>query len=78
MVAHYFMWMVLCEAWSNQFILHREIPNGLAFKPEEVPLLCEKLQGVFIELHRIDYRKIVQSHQMKRTHFSAGCNNGVQ
>ena len=39
-------------------ILRRELPNGLAFKPEEAALLCEKLTDVFVELHRIDYRKI--------------------
>ena len=58
MVTHYFIWTVLYEAWSNQFILRKELPNGLAFKPEEAALLCEKLTDVFVELHQIDYRKI--------------------
>jgi aminoglycoside phosphotransferase (APT) family kinase protein len=39
-------------------ILRKNLPEGLAFKPAEAGVLCEKLIDVFVELHRVDYKKI--------------------
>ena len=39
-------------------ILRKNLPEGLVFTPAEAGLLCEKLIDVFVELHRVDYKKI--------------------
>jgi len=39
-------------------ILRKNLPEGLALTPAEAGLLCERLTDVFVELHRIDYKKI--------------------
>jgi aminoglycoside phosphotransferase (APT) family kinase protein len=39
-------------------ILRKNLPEGLSFSPAEAGKLCEKLIDVFVELHRVDYRKI--------------------
>jgi aminoglycoside phosphotransferase (APT) family kinase protein len=39
-------------------ILRKNLPEGLAFTPAGANLLCERLTNVFVELHRIDYKKI--------------------
>ncbi len=39
-------------------ILRKDLPKGLSFTPAEAGRLCERLIDVFVELHRVDYRKI--------------------
>jgi aminoglycoside phosphotransferase (APT) family kinase protein len=39
-------------------ILRKNLPEGLSFRPAEARRLCETLVEVFVELHRIDYKKV--------------------
>jgi aminoglycoside phosphotransferase (APT) family kinase protein len=39
-------------------ILRKDLPAGLNFTPVEARRLCERLIDVFVELHRVDYRRI--------------------
>jgi len=39
-------------------ILRKDLPKGFSLTPQEAGRLCEAFVDVFVELHRIDYRKI--------------------
>jgi len=39
-------------------ILHRDLPDGLALRPEQAATLCDRLLDVHVELHSVDYREI--------------------
>jgi aminoglycoside phosphotransferase (APT) family kinase protein len=39
-------------------ILRKDLPEGLSFTAREAGALCERLIDVFVELHRVDYKKI--------------------
>jgi aminoglycoside phosphotransferase (APT) family kinase protein len=39
-------------------ILRKDPPKSLALPPEDTSRLCERLTDVFVELHRVDYKKI--------------------